>query len=381
MNNCSEYMELISAYSDGELAEADRQRLEEHLAACENCSALLDLYREMAGAVAESAAPVPESLCGDVMKEISGEGTADSADSSKRRRVMRIVLTRYVPIAACLALVLLALPRLLNLGRSSNDEMSTGGSMSVADTAAQRNESGENMAGEMAPGGSAPGAAAGGGSSGSGSRDSGATAPSAAQSSPAAAPDAAPIPESADDANDANFGSAPTPEPMDMDNGADATDDSLQEQEIITGVEDAPQDLPGEADALLEGTDEPSASDGRAPTQAGAPMIDVPSDLPFAIPDMEGVGDFVAVFNEFRRDISVLLSSTIYASIKITVGFSSADLATYGYDTGGDEVLYFALPREAAEMIIGMVQGYGEAEVTFVNEDGEFAVLIVTLGG
>ena len=152
MKNCVEYLEIISAHADGELTEFEKRRIEEHIGVCENCSALLDLYREISAASAQSCAPVPEALRSGVMDKVmsgsfaragggavpgympqsysagaSAGGAAgsgyvpQSADYSagakagggadaKKRRPVRATLTRYLPVAACLAVVLLALP-------------------------------------------------------------------------------------------------------------------------------------------------------------------------------------------------------------------------------------------------------------------------------
>lgn len=121
MKACSGYQELISAYVDGELTESDKKNLETHLNNCESCSALLALYREIPNAVAESAVPAPDMLCSGVMAKIISDDAASIAENGRRRKVIRVVLTRYLPVAACLAIVLLALPRILNYNRSTGD--------------------------------------------------------------------------------------------------------------------------------------------------------------------------------------------------------------------------------------------------------------------
>ena len=59
MNKCEEYPELISAYADGELSEPEMMHIKEHLDSCENCSAILELYRGISAAVAESSVRAP----------------------------------------------------------------------------------------------------------------------------------------------------------------------------------------------------------------------------------------------------------------------------------------------------------------------------------
>lgn len=134
MNSCIDFSENISAYADGELAQQDRLRLEEHLGACESCSGLLELYLGISSAMDESAAPVPEALCSGVMEKILSEGTAATdatlpaanaappAGKPTTRKPVRLILLRYVPMAACLALVLLTLPFIIgNFIRAPRD--------------------------------------------------------------------------------------------------------------------------------------------------------------------------------------------------------------------------------------------------------------------
>ncbi len=49
--NCQIYRELFTSYLDGELSPVQRQKLEEHLKACQDCALLLSLSSELAGAL------------------------------------------------------------------------------------------------------------------------------------------------------------------------------------------------------------------------------------------------------------------------------------------------------------------------------------------
>jgi len=120
-SECLELSGLISAYVDGELGESDIKRAEEHLKTCGSCSALLDFYREISASTLESCSDAPDALRERVMDKVLNEDVPVRADYEKRRKVIRMVLTRYLPVAACLALVLLALPRVIDLNRSAND--------------------------------------------------------------------------------------------------------------------------------------------------------------------------------------------------------------------------------------------------------------------
>jgi len=107
MNKCIELSELISVYADGELASSDMHLVEEHLATCKACSALLAFYREISIASEESNVDAPKALCIGVMNRIHGERANQAANEKKRKRGFRLILTRYAPIAACLVVMLL----------------------------------------------------------------------------------------------------------------------------------------------------------------------------------------------------------------------------------------------------------------------------------
>ena len=113
MSKCDELFESISAYYDGELTDFDKLLVEEHITVCENCSALLDVYREISLSINESSEDVPEALCIGVMDRINSEETPVAKEYSRRRENKKkwshrqFLLTRLAPIAACLTVVLL----------------------------------------------------------------------------------------------------------------------------------------------------------------------------------------------------------------------------------------------------------------------------------
>ena len=121
MKVCAEYTELISSYADCELSESEKKDVETHLNSCESCSALLALHREISNAVAESAVPAPDKLYSNVMTKILSDDTTGVDGNGNRRKVIRIVLTRYLPVAACLAIVIFALPYVINFKRLPGD--------------------------------------------------------------------------------------------------------------------------------------------------------------------------------------------------------------------------------------------------------------------
>jgi len=122
-------MELISAFADGELTELEKSDLERHLDACDHCSSLLDFYREVSSSVFESNVPAPEALLGNVMERVFSADNITSIDAvlTKKRGAVRTMLTRYIPVAACLAVILLSLPYIRNMSRDSNSIQTGGG--------------------------------------------------------------------------------------------------------------------------------------------------------------------------------------------------------------------------------------------------------------
>jgi len=107
MKNCVGIADLLCAYADNELDETNKQLVEDHLAICENCSALLKIYREMSLSVSESNVPAPDALRMGVMNRIKSESVPRATENNKQRRMYKYILTRYAPVAACLVAVLL----------------------------------------------------------------------------------------------------------------------------------------------------------------------------------------------------------------------------------------------------------------------------------
>ena len=123
MKDCIEFMELISVYADGELNEADTFQLKTHLGECENCSALLEIYREISIAADEQSVDAPEALRIGVMNRIKNEEIFHTAGNVKRRKPLNIILMRYAPIAACLVVMLLVWQFWGDLWGARNDAM------------------------------------------------------------------------------------------------------------------------------------------------------------------------------------------------------------------------------------------------------------------
>jgi hypothetical protein len=134
MKHCIKFEESISAYVDGELGSSDKLLVEEHLRSCPSCLNLLALYHGMSVSLSESCGEAPGSLRDNVMETIKNPSTAgivtpvdpDEIDLEyekrvKKRKLVRTVLTRYAPIAACLAIALLVLPQFFNIDRTANE--------------------------------------------------------------------------------------------------------------------------------------------------------------------------------------------------------------------------------------------------------------------
>ena len=121
MDNCTEYQELISAYADGELSGHDKMRVEAHLRLCAHCSSALETYRVISAAVNESCAPAPDSLRAGVMEQLASADTPRTAADMKNYKLVKTILTRYAPVAACLALLLLTVPRFFGSGGPFNE--------------------------------------------------------------------------------------------------------------------------------------------------------------------------------------------------------------------------------------------------------------------
>ena len=133
MSDCEKYLDLISAYIDGELPEQDRADLESHLASCENCRALYDTLTAVSEDMRSDLADPPEDLVENVMAGIRAENGYPLADARPRKR--RTVIRRAALAAACLAVVILAVPTLSkfgHMGKSGADNASPASSESVS---------------------------------------------------------------------------------------------------------------------------------------------------------------------------------------------------------------------------------------------------------
>ena len=135
MSNCEKYLEMISAYADDELNETEKAELEAHLENCEECRSVLEMYREMSAEMLSSAEEVPEGFSDGVMEKVASYEKNISA-RNKRRNFG--IAGRWIGVAACIAIVLVAFPRMpgLGCGASKDAAMETTTAGATMDTGA-----------------------------------------------------------------------------------------------------------------------------------------------------------------------------------------------------------------------------------------------------
>jgi len=100
---CEEYEDLISAFIDGVLPEADRERLMEHMASCPACQAYFDDQVAIHDAFVRGEAPAPERLASAVMAQVC------STPQRAKRKPILLRWQSYAALAACCALAVLGL--------------------------------------------------------------------------------------------------------------------------------------------------------------------------------------------------------------------------------------------------------------------------------
>jgi len=361
VDKCVEYLELISAYADGELSEFDSKRVEEHLSTCENCSALLDLYSEISVAVIESNEPIPNALLENVMEKVLNDNVVKMSDVSKKRSMTRIVLSRYVPIAACLALVLLTLPRVFDLNRPSSDSASEVGLRMMTD-----------MGGVRSP-------SAGGG---------GGTGASGGASAPIAAPDSLPeaFNSATDDINEnatrgepgggsgtgESTAPAPTPAPSPSSVPAPQEPDSpAPHEQLSPEAPPAQQQPPAEA---------PDQTGGSIPLDDPEPADDIHLDE-VPLYDIGELESLVPPGNIFSLTDMI---NDAYIWIEIT-GELPVFLSQFEPEQPDEMInweMLFIIPREAALELIEEISGLDGVliEHSAYNTDSDYAVVFYSSG-
>lgn len=104
MKHCEEFEALLDLYVDGELAAEEMLRVQKHLDQCPECQAYVDDLLAIRAAFPEvEDTIVPEGFAEGVMSAIA----ASAPKAKKRPTPWKKVL---IPMAACLALVVMAMP-------------------------------------------------------------------------------------------------------------------------------------------------------------------------------------------------------------------------------------------------------------------------------
>lgn len=76
MDNCEKIREMLEAYADGELTDAQKALVEQHVAHCPHCAALLDEYLALNATIADCAVQAPEGFAERVSQAIRNEPQA-----------------------------------------------------------------------------------------------------------------------------------------------------------------------------------------------------------------------------------------------------------------------------------------------------------------
>ena len=103
MISCDQALELISESLDGPLSPEDRAALDEHLAGCADCRALLADFQEMERTLPTLNAPVPPDFTQSVMDRVREEKVVDLSAVRAARRPWK----QWAATAAVFAVVLL----------------------------------------------------------------------------------------------------------------------------------------------------------------------------------------------------------------------------------------------------------------------------------
>lgn len=113
MHDCRDMEQLLAAYADGELNKAEAERVEQHVANCPHCAALLDDYLALNQALASCAVTAPEGFADRVMDAVEKEKTAAPKTVGRGVRLGRIAPFVGVAAAAviCISVVSTSLVR------------------------------------------------------------------------------------------------------------------------------------------------------------------------------------------------------------------------------------------------------------------------------
>jgi len=366
MKKCADFLELASAQQDGEITQSETEQLNAHLHECDNCSAILELYREMSTAVSELKVDAPEVLCSNVMEKIMSEKKPagqkkSNAHQSKKKSGAIIMLKRYLPAVACLAIILLALPWVISNRLGQSEEI-----VSLPDAIAEVDSFStvfgrialpeEDLSSEVSLDNGMPFSS---------------EIPESAQSEPTAAPSApgqvteqAPVVGSSPDAHSVQQ-TEPSPEQVAEQSGGQV---NAQPEEWITGdADDADFGAGGVSEEApftdefidTENENEPS----RVPEAIPAPAL--------APPATDGYSIVLEMMNE------------AYAWIEIIGGalpeqLSAFEAESLGNLTNWDKV--FIISLAAAEAIIAEIGSREGVTISYVDRTSSFALVLYAIG-
>ncbi len=102
MDRCEKMEKLLAAYADGELNGRKKALVEQHVAHCPHCKALLDEYLALNEALASCAVKVPEGFAERVMESV--QHTKQAASVARGVRLGRIAPFLGVGVAAVLCI-------------------------------------------------------------------------------------------------------------------------------------------------------------------------------------------------------------------------------------------------------------------------------------
>ena len=448
MRNCTELMEQLSAYADGELTGSDKELMEDHLRSCENCAALLGLYREMSAAIGDSCVSAPEALYAGVMNEIltgeavgsgdatvsedseavgsgdatvsedsenadeagatvieagnaadadvteandatSAAGAADDAEIARKRKALRVILTRYVPIAACLAVALLVLPRFLSLNKTARNDYAMPAGGASSELAFQVDDADGTS-------GAPSGSYAGNGTAGSQPETAvtGAS-PGAPAPAPAPAPSHGGVDESGGGDNTsatATPGNTPVitvtpdeqPDSNDEADDADLSNNAAESEENADGFEDEDEELtialvtPGFPEEQNGSREEEQDDSQEREDEGQQNQTSIPTPTPTPTTVINGEENDSA-YEDREQPGGSLFTDAIYAIVQLNGGLTEL-MALYGVDpVDGMEEYYnvpIQVPREMAEMVLDFIRDLDGVSITIVDENGGIIVFM-----
>ena len=130
MKHCEEFEALLDLYVDGELSTEDMIRVQEHLSSCPACQAYVDDALAIRAAFPdEEDTVVPDGFAESVMAAVARCESVKKPRPTPWKKVL-------LPLAACLAVVVLALPLRDMLSMGSSKETAASASMEApAETA------------------------------------------------------------------------------------------------------------------------------------------------------------------------------------------------------------------------------------------------------